>query len=368
VLRGRFEGKAGWCSAGFSRASTGTHSIVFERRSNRSAPQTFCGFLPAGSTSTRNTGSTGRGESPTSSGSSLVSRYPQRRGNRAFLPGARPRLPREWLDEITLSGEMAWGRLWGSAASPIRSTPVCIVPRDELETWTSLSKPADAGVFGGAARESTGANRPRAMFPQELARASRLLAAELDVGLGELVARGLVTCDSFGGLRSLLAPPSRRRVRLPSRGAGSLLCRDASSHRPSRSLRGSSCNERASFSEEPSSREAALSVARFGPRASNVRGEGDVRGGRFVRASTANSTRCLRRSPCSARSGGEIRDNRFTLQRPTRSTSGASSLPTSASHPRPAKGSGRLRNVARIAAPVPGQFEWPNAAPMIAIR
>jgi len=180
--------KAGWCSRRLLARITGTHSIVFERRSNRSAPQTFCGFLPAGSTSTRNTGSTGRGESPTSSGSSLVSRYPQRRGNRAFCRRASA-LPPRMLDEITLSGEMAWGRLWGSAASPIRSTPVCIVPRDELETWTSLSKPADAGVFGGAAREIHAVLTARgAMFPQELARASRLLAAELDVGLGELVA------------------------------------------------------------------------------------------------------------------------------------------------------------------------------------
>ena len=61
------------------------------------------------------------------------------------------------------------------------------------------------------------------MFPQELARASRLLPAELDVGLGELVARGLLTCDSFGGLRSLLVPPSRRRARLSVAGRWSLL-------------------------------------------------------------------------------------------------------------------------------------------------
>jgi ATP-dependent Lhr-like helicase len=119
---------------------------------------------------------------------------------------------------------MAWGRLWGSAASPIRTTPVCLVPRDDLDAWMSLSKPPDAGALGGAARAIHGVLVARgAMFPQELARASRLLPSELDTGLGELVARGLLTCDSYGGLRSLLVPPSRRRVRLPVAGRWSLL-------------------------------------------------------------------------------------------------------------------------------------------------
>jgi ATP-dependent Lhr-like helicase len=64
------------------------------------------------------------------------------------------------------------------------------------------------------------------MFPQELARASRLLEAQLELGLGELVARGLVTCDSFAGLRALIVPASRRRHRMAVAGRWSLLPRD----------------------------------------------------------------------------------------------------------------------------------------------
>src|SRR4029077_15428562 len=91
------------------------------------------------------------------------------------------------------------------------------------ETWTSLAKPPDISVLTGAAREIHNALSTRgAMFPQELARASRLLPTELENGLGELVARGLVTCDSYGGLRTLLVPASRRRIRTPVAGRWSL--------------------------------------------------------------------------------------------------------------------------------------------------
>src|SRR5262249_51488762 len=42
---------------------------------------------------------------------------------------------REWLDELTLTGELVWGRLWGAGNTAIRTTPVCLLPREELDTW-----------------------------------------------------------------------------------------------------------------------------------------------------------------------------------------------------------------------------------------
>jgi ATP-dependent Lhr-like helicase len=233
VLRGRFEGQAGWCSR---RLLARIHRYTLDRLRKEIEPVTAANFLRF-LACWQHLDEGYRLEGPR--GVSDVIRQlagfevPAAAWESSVLPARVRGYRREWLDEITLSGEMAWGRLWGSAASPIRSTPVCIVPRDELETWTSLSKAADAGTFGGAAREIHAALAARgAMFPQELARASRLLPAELDVGLGELVARGLVTCDSFGGLRSLLVPPSRRRVRLPVAGRWSLFCRDAAESPP----------------------------------------------------------------------------------------------------------------------------------------
>jgi ATP-dependent Lhr-like helicase len=65
------------------------------------------------------------------------------------------------------------------------------------------------------------------MFPQELAKAAKLLPAHLEIGLSELIARGLLSCDSFGALRWLMVPPSRRRSPLATVGRWSLIHREA---------------------------------------------------------------------------------------------------------------------------------------------
>src|SRR5947208_688967 len=50
-----------------------------------------------------------------------------------------------------------------------------------------------------------------ASFFGDLVNATGLLRTEVEKGLGELVAWGLVTSDSFAGLRALLVPSDRRR-------------------------------------------------------------------------------------------------------------------------------------------------------------
>ena len=227
VLRGRFEGRAGWCSR---RLLARIHRYTLDRLRKEIEPVTAADFLRFLGC-WQHLDEEHRLEGPRGVGDVIRQlagfEVPAAAWEASVLPARVRGYRREWLDELTLSGEMAWARLWGSAASPIRSTPVCLVPRDELEPWASLSKPPDASALGGAAREIHAVLiRRGAMFPQELGRAARLLPAELDVGLGELVARGLLTCDSFGGLRSLLVPPSRRRARLPVAGRWSLLHRD----------------------------------------------------------------------------------------------------------------------------------------------
>src|SRR5262249_49158422 len=93
--------------------------------------------------------------------------------------------------------------------------PVCLVPRESLDTWLAL---ADCG---DPARDESRSAYARALldvlaargacFVQELTQAARLLPSHAEMGLAQLIAHGLVTCDSVGGLRRLVTPPSRRR-------------------------------------------------------------------------------------------------------------------------------------------------------------
>jgi ATP-dependent Lhr-like helicase len=134
--------------------------------------------------------------------------------------GYRP----EWLDQITMSGDVAWGRLWGAAQSPVRRTPVALVPRVDLETWTALAAGTERPAPGATAEDVLAVLRARgAVFVQEIARASRLPLAGVEEGLGALVAQGRLTCDSFGGLRWLLLPSWRRKSAGLSSGRWSLL-------------------------------------------------------------------------------------------------------------------------------------------------
>ncbi|HKY31279.1 MAG TPA: DEAD/DEAH box helicase [Candidatus Polarisedimenticolia bacterium] len=139
----------------------------------------------------------------------------------ALLPsrvrGYRP----DWLDQLTLSGEAAWGRLWGAGNPPVRSIPLSLVPRLDLDEWLALAGPAgdDAGLSTHA-RAVLGALEARgALFHHEIVRAAGGLESHAEMGLAELIGQGRVTCDSFAGLRRLLRPASRRSSRHGSRHA-----------------------------------------------------------------------------------------------------------------------------------------------------
>src|SRR6516225_5928357 len=62
-----------------------------------------------------------------------------------------------------------------------------------------------------AAWESEILKEHGASFFDELIDASGLLRSQLEEALAELVALGLITSDSFGGLRALLVPSNERR-------------------------------------------------------------------------------------------------------------------------------------------------------------
>ena len=208
---------------------------------------------------------------------------------------------REWLDELTLSGEFAWGRLWGGGGSAIRVTPIGFVPREHLDEWLALTEPPTTDGLSGPARDLLNALTSHGpMFPQNLPKAADLVPAHVEMGLADLLARGLVTCDSFAALRQMITPPSRRRHALRPVGRWSRFRAEpparSSTDEPTRWSRGNCSAAPASSSAARSLREklpVTWSALTRVYRRMELRGE--VRGGRFV-------ARLLRRAVRAARS------------------------------------------------------------------
>ncbi len=134
-----------------------------------------------------------------------------------ILPARIAEYEPEWLDDQCRAGRFAWLRLaarGGDSArspAPIRSTPIVLLSRRALKSWSELTAPGDPAALSSRAQGVIAHIQTHgATFFDELAEGVNLLPAELEAALAELVALGLVTADSFAGLRALLVPSERR--------------------------------------------------------------------------------------------------------------------------------------------------------------
>ena len=133
-----------------------------------------------------------------------------------ILPARVPGYDPAWLDLLCAGGDVAWARLrppngnrHGSGGGPVASSPIALLTREEMPLWRSPVSVGEAVETPlGAAAEAICASlrRDGALFRDELQRAAGLLPAQVDTALGELAAAGIVTCDSFAGLRTLIRP------------------------------------------------------------------------------------------------------------------------------------------------------------------
>jgi len=125
-----------------------------------------------------------------------------------------------WLDEACRSGQFAWSRLAATvASSTLTSTPLVLLPRDQLNTWRSLAPAPAVDALGLRAQRVHEALKTQgALFFDELAHEAHLLPSELETALQELVGSGLAGADSFTGLRSLITPATKRSSRNSRRG------------------------------------------------------------------------------------------------------------------------------------------------------
>jgi len=165
----------------------------------------------------------------------------------------------ELLDRLCLSGAVSWGRLSPHPRLaqvgdlerrriiPTSVAPISFFPREESE-WLRDVFHDDAASQGPDpyARLSHVAQDLRrtlhergASFFADLVRMTNHLQTEVEEGLWELVAAGLVTADGFDNLRALMDPRRRRaegreRTRRPRHAAGRwALLRTTTSHQPS---------------------------------------------------------------------------------------------------------------------------------------
>jgi ATP-dependent Lhr-like helicase len=156
----------------------------------------------------------------------------------ARVRGYRP----EWLDELCLSGHVAWARLAVRSApagesaeppgrgglTPSHATPVSFLVRENLPWLLSAARGDAVPVLPGPGptHDVLECLRTRgALFFHDLVRATGRLAIEVTNALWDLVARGLVTADGFGSVRALFSARQRWSHRAARPGPGERLRR-----------------------------------------------------------------------------------------------------------------------------------------------
>lgn len=149
----------------------------------------------------------------------------------------------QWLDGLCSSGRVMWVRLGGNGdarrdsppagdamrlslrqtktprgPAPVRSTPIALLGRSRLKLWQYRLTGQKASVSALSQRVLAVLDRHGALFVDEILAHAGLLQTQLEQALAELAASGLVSSDSFVGLRALLLPSQRRKpLRAPRR-------------------------------------------------------------------------------------------------------------------------------------------------------
>ncbi|HEX2611150.1 MAG TPA: hypothetical protein VHK68_09075, partial [Gemmatimonadales bacterium] len=119
------------------------------------------------------------------------------------------------LDTLCVTGRVAWGRISADQrqgiAGPIKSTPIALFLREHTDDWLG-DRAEPAGQLSSYAQSVYEAlERRGASFFHELAGSSGLIPTQVEQALGELAGAGLVTSDSFAGLRALITPSNKRK-------------------------------------------------------------------------------------------------------------------------------------------------------------
>ena len=118
------------------------------------------------------------------------------------------------LDEQFLSGYLTWFRPASAGqggSSLVAASPIAFVPRVNLDAWRTQSSSVATPPGGIAERILASLQKHGAMFTADIGQETGLLQVQMEQGIAELVARGLVTADAFSPLRWLIRPETEKR-------------------------------------------------------------------------------------------------------------------------------------------------------------
>ncbi|HEY2336919.1 MAG TPA: DEAD/DEAH box helicase [Burkholderiales bacterium] len=124
------------------------------------------------------------------------------------------------IDQLCLTGKVAWGRLSAGTSAPLKSSPIALMLRAH-SVGTEISNVE--GLTSEAQTVKASLEKRGASFFNDLVAATGQLPSVTERALAELVGAGLVTADSFAGLRALLAPPEKRKGLVEAAGRWALL-------------------------------------------------------------------------------------------------------------------------------------------------
>jgi ATP-dependent helicase Lhr and Lhr-like helicase len=136
-----------------------------------------------------------------------------------ILPARIADYDHTWLDMLCLSGKIVWGRYRIKNASgkksvnPVKTTPIMLISRTNASSWSLLREkiPLDEENFTHQALQVHHYLAEKgACFFDQIVDGTKFFKVQVEDAISELVAGGLITSDSYTGLRALLVPSKYR--------------------------------------------------------------------------------------------------------------------------------------------------------------
>ena len=136
-----------------------------------------------------------------------------------ILPARIKNFSIDMLDSLCISGRINWLRLNVATSSkkltkkksPVSNTPIALLQRNHIAQWKQLAgKPDQYKLSPYAEKVVEALSNQGAIFFFDIVQNTGILRTQVEDALGELVNWGLVTSDSYVGLRALITPSAKR--------------------------------------------------------------------------------------------------------------------------------------------------------------